>query len=210
MFELFKNIDETNKINILRELDSNTLSYVKNKKILSSFQKDNFICIVLSGNIQIIKNDIGGNRILIEDLHQDDIFGSITANISSDEYEIITKEDSTVMVIDIDHILRNNNETFMYNIFLKNLLNFFYQKIIEFNNRIEIITNMTIRNKLLAYFKTMAKNNNGRFFILPFSYSELANYLVMNRSAMSRELRHLKDEGLIEIKGKKIKLLYNN
>lgn len=210
MFELFKNIDETSKINILRELDGNTLSYTKNKKILSSFQKDDFVCIILSGNIQVIKNDVSGNRLVIEDLHKDDIFGSITANISSDEYEIITKEDSTIIVIEFDHILRNNNLNPMYSIFLKNLLEILYQKITEFNNRIEIITNMTIRNKLLAYFKLMTKNNNGRFFILPFSYSELANYLATNRSAMTRELKHLKDEGLIEIKGKKIKLLYYN
>ena len=210
MFELFKNIDETSKINILRELDGNTLSYTKNKKILSSFQKDDFVCIILSGNIQVIKNDVSGNRLVIEDLHKDDIFGSITANISSDEYEIITKEDSTIIVIEFDHILRNNNLNSMYSIFLKNLLEILYQKITEFNNRIEIITNMTIRNKLLAYFKLMTKNNNGRFIILPFSYSELANYLATNRSAMTRELKHLKDEGLIEIKGKKIKLLYYN
>ena len=210
MFELFKNIDETSKINILRELDGNILSYTKNKKILSSFQKDDFVCIVLSGNVQVIKNDISGNRLVIEDLHKNDIFGSITANISNDEYEIITKDDSTVIVIEFDHILRNNNLNPMYSIFLKNLLEILYQKITEFNNRIEIITNMTIRNKLLAYFKLMTKNNNGRFFILPFSYSELANYLATNRSAMTRELKHLKDEGLIEIKGKKIKLLYYN
>ena len=210
MLELFKNIDEVSKINILRELYSNTLSYKKNQKILSSFQKDDIICIVLSGNIQIIKNDISGNRVIIEDLHQNDIFGSISANISNDEYEIITKEDSIVTVIEIDHILRNNSKDPMYSIFLKNLLEIFYQKITEFNNRIEIITNMTIRNKLLAYFKLMTKNNNLRFFMLPFSYSELANYLAMNRSAMARELKHLKDEGLIEVKGKRIKLLYYN
>ena len=210
MLELFKNIDENSKINILRQLDGNTLSYAKNMKILSSFQKDDIVCIVLSGNIQVIKNDISGNRIVIEDLHQDDIFGSISANISSDEYEIITKEDSSVIVIEFDHILRNNNNDYVYSIFLKNLLEILYQKITEFNNRLEIISNMTIRNKLLAYFKLMTKNNNGRFFILPFSYSELANYLATNRSAMSRELKALKDEGFIEVKGKRIKLLYYN
>lgn len=210
MFELFKGIDESSKINILRQLDGNTLSYTKNKKILSSFQKDDIVCIVLSGNVQVIKNDVSGNRIVIEDLHKDDIFGSISANISSDEYEIITKEDSSVIVIEFDHILGYNNENLMYSIFLKNLLEILYKKITDFNNRIEIISNMTIRNKLLAYFKLMTKNNNGRFLILPFNYSELANYLAVNRSAMSRELKHLKDEGLIEIKGKRIKLLYYN
>ena len=92
-------------------------------------------------------------------------------------------------------------------IFLKNLLKVFYQKIKEFNNRIEILTNKTIRDKLLAYFNIMSRNNN-RIIYLPFSYSDLAYYLAINRSAMTREMKLLKEEGLIEVKGRKIKLLY--
>mgnify|MGYP003571290855 CR=1 FL=1 len=210
MFELFNGIIEADKIRILREIDGNTLLYKKGNRILSSFKNDDIVCIVLSGHIQIIKNDFNGNTILIEELYKDDIFGSISANISSDEYEIITKDDSEIIVIEFDHIINNNSNLDSYNRFLKNLLQVFYKRINEFNNRIEIITNMTIRNKLLAYFKLMTKNNNLRFFILPFNYSDLANYLAINRSAMSRELKALKEEGLIEIKGKRIKLLYYN
>ena len=210
MFELFDGIDEVNKIKILRQIDGNTLLYKKGNKILSSFKNDDIICVILSGHIQIIRIDYNGNRMVIKDLYKNDIFGSISANISSDEYEIITKEDSEIIVIEYDHIIGNNNGDMAYNKFLKNIMAIFYQRIIEFNNRIEIITNMSIRNKLLAYFKLMTKNNNLRFFILPFSYSELANYLAVNRSAMSREIKALKDEGLIEIKGKRIKLLYYN
>ena len=210
MLELFKDIDEDNKIKILRQIDGNILFYRKGNKILSSYRNDNIICVVVSGHIQIIKSDFNGNMVVIRDLYKDDIFGSISANISRDEYEIISKEDSEVMVIEYDHIIRNNNHDLAYIVFLKNVMDVFYKKIKSFNDRIEIITNMSIRNKLLAYFKLMTKNNNLRFFMLPYSYSELANYLAVNRSAMARELKHLKDEGLIEIKGKRIKLLYYN
>lgn len=210
MLELFEGIDNASKIKILKELDSNFLVYKKNSRILSSFKNDNIICIILSGHIQIIKNNFNGNTTVINDLSKNDVFGSISANISSDEYEIIAKEDSEVIVIEFDHVIKGNNNDCEYNKFLKNLLQVFYQKISEFNNHMEIISNMTIRNKLLAYFKLMAKKNNLKFLILPFSYSDLANYLMVNRSAMSRELKALKDEGLIEIKGRKIKLLYYN
>lgn len=210
MIELFDNIDEANKIKILKQLDGNSLGYKKNQRILSSYKNDDIVCIILSGHIQIIKNDYSGNVTVIEDLHENDVFGSISANISSDECEIITKEDSEIIVIEFTHIIKNNTNNPEYTQFLKNLVQVLYQKITEFNNRIEIITNMTIRNKLLAYFKLMTKNNNLRFFILPFSYSDLASYLAINRSAMSRELKILKDEGLIEIKGRRIKLLYYN
>ena len=204
MNELFNNIDEQVKNNILKELEVYTRTYEKNKRILSSVKNDDIICILISGHIQIVKNDANGNIIIIEDIYDNQIFGSISANISSSDYEIITKEESTIIIIELDNIIKySDNITF-----IKNISEILYKKIKEFNNRIEILTNKTIRNKLLAYFNITAKNNN-RIIYLPFTYSELADYLAINRSAMSRELKLLKEEKLIEIKGRKIKLLYS-
>ena len=203
MNELFKNIDEASKIKILQALETYTRKYKKNEIILSSVKNEDIICIILSGHIEIIKNDVSGNRSVIEDINEGEIFGSISANISSSDYEIITKEDSEIIIMELDNIIKYSDNQ----IFLKNLLQVFYNKIKEFNNRIEILTNKTIRDKLLAYFNIMSRNNN-RIIYLPFSYSDLAYYLAINRSAMAREMKLLKEEGLIEVKGRKIKLLY--
>ena len=203
MNELFKNIEEYDKIRILQELEAYTRKYEKNKIILSSVKNDDIICILLSGHVQIIKNDIEGNVTIIEDIIDNGIFGSISANISSPDYEIRTKEESSIIIIELDNIIKYTDNP----ILLKNLINILYQNIKEFNNRIEILTNKTIRDKLLAYFNITSKNTN-RIIYLPFSYSELAEYLSINRSAMAREIKLLKEEGMIEIKGRKIKLLY--
>lgn len=208
MDELFKNINEANKIKLLQELETFTRKYKKNDIILSSVKNDNIICIVTEGHIQIIKNDFNGNEIIIEDIKQGEIFGSISANIFNTDYDITTKEDSEIIIIELSNILAFNKETDYYNIFVKNLIQILYDKNRELNNRIEILTNKTIRDKLLAYFKIMSKNNNSKIIYLPFSYSNLADYLAINRSAMAREMKTLRDEGLIETKGKKIKLLY--
>ncbi len=81
-------------------------------------------------------------------------------------------------------------------------------KLNEKNERIQILTKKTIRNRLLEYF-SMAKTKSGSNNIyLPFSFMALADYLGVDRSAMSRELGYLKEEGFIEIKGKRIKLTY--
>ena len=75
----------------------------------------------------------------------------------------------------------------------------------------EILTNKTIRNKLLAYFKIMSRKNNSRVIYLPYNYTDLADYLAIDRSAMYRELKNLKEEGLIEVKNKRITLnTYND
>jgi len=62
----------------------------------------------------------------------------------------------------------------------------------------------------LSYFEIMSTRNNSKTIYLPFGFSELADYLAVNRSALMREIKSLKEEGFIESKNKKIRLLYYN
>ena len=78
---------------------------------------------------------------------------------------------------------------------------------IKLNTRIELLTKKNIRDKLLTYFNILSSNKLSKTFLLPFSLTDLADYLSVDRSAMMRELSHLKKEGIIEKKGRKIKLL---
>lgn len=210
MNELFYNIDIKQKLKLLKDLEANTFIFKKNNIILSSVKQENIICILVSGHLQIIKTDYEGNRTIIEDLAENSVFGSITSSISNTEYDILTKEDSKIIVIDFNEIITyNESKTNYFNQFLKNLLLIMSDKIKKNNERIEILTNKTIRDKLLVYFKKNTNGGNNRTLYLPFTLSDLADYLAVNRSAMSRELKNLKEEGFIEIKGKKIKLLYD-
>ena len=99
MNDLFNNITEVNKEKILKSLESNTLHFKKNTAILSSIKKYNIICIVLEGYLQIIKTDYNGDRTIIEELYDNDIFGSRISSISNDEYSVMTKEDSKIIII---------------------------------------------------------------------------------------------------------------
>lgn len=209
MNNLFLNITPRNIARILQSLEANSNFYKKNSSILKDVKKDNFICIVIDGYLQIIKNDYNGNKIVIEKLEKNSIFGTLISPLSNEEYEVVTKEDSKLVIIDFNSIIINNEiNSNVYNQFLKNILNIMAIKIKEYNERIEILANKTIRNKLLAYFKITSKKSKSKIIYLPFNFSELADYLVVDRCAMSRELKNLKDDGLIEVEGKKIKLFY--
>lgn len=209
MNNLFLNITPRNIAKILQSLEANSNFYKKNSSILKDVKKDNFICIVIDGYLQIIKNDYNGNKIVIEKLEKNSIFGTLISPLSNEEYEVVTKEDSKLVIIDFNSIIINNEiNSNVYNQFLKNILNIMAIKIKEYNERIEILANKTIRNKLLAYFKIASKKSKSKIIYLPFNFSELADYLVVDRCAMSRELKNLKDDGLIEVEGKKIKLFY--
>lgn len=206
MDELFYGITNREKEKILASLEANTLCFKKNMTILGSVKQENIIGIILEGHIQIIKTDYNGNRTIMEELFEDDIFGSLISSIKNNEYSILTKEDSKIIIIYFDEIVNNDLNYNYFNQFLKNLLKIITKKINNNNDRMEILTNKTIRNKLLAYFRIMSRKNNSKVIYLPYNYTDLADYLAIDRSAMYRELKNLKEEGLVEIKNKRITL----
>ena len=211
MDELFYEINAREKEKILAYLEANTLSFKKNMTILGSVKQENIISIVVNGHLQIVKTDYNGNRTIMEELFENDIFGTTISSINNDEYSIITKDDSKIIIIYFNEILNNDLNYSYFNQFLKNLLKIITKKINSNNDRMEILTNKTIRNKLLAYFRIMSKKNNSRVIYLPYNYIDLADYLAIDRSAMYRELKNLKEEGLIEVKNKRITLnTYND
>jgi len=209
MVNLFANITNRNKEKLLRILEANTHTFKKNCQVLTSVKWDNIIGIVEAGYMQIIRTDYNGNRTIIEELSEGSIFGTNLSSLKNIEYEIITKEQTTLITIEYNNIISEANRRFSsYNQFIKNLLEIMNIKINEKNERINILTKKTIRDKLLEYFKIMSKKSGSKNIYLMLNYTELADYLAVDRCAMSRELSNLKYEGFIKKEGKKITLLY--
>jgi len=203
---LFQNITNREREKLLKLLETNTLSYKKNTVILSN-TTDDMIGVILEGYAQIIRTDYEGNRTIIEDLESGNIFGNTLSSLNTNEYNIISKEDTKILFIDYYSIIHYHDTHYpYYNQFIKNLLEITTQIIKEKNERIAILTKKTIRDKLLEYFNITSKKHGSKTIYLPFSYTDLADYLAVDRSAMSRELKYLKEEGFIETKGRKIKL----
>ena len=207
MNRLFKKISVNQERKLLHLLETSILYFKKDNTILST-AKDNIIGIILEGHAQIIRTDYNGNRTIIEELEEEDIFGSFISSLTSDECEIVTKEDTKVLIIDYERILEDNYNQPYYNQFVKNLLEITTNIIDEKNDRIEILTKKTIRDKLLEYFNIYSRKHGTHIIYLPFSLTDFADYLAVDRSAMSRELKNLKDEGFIEQDGRKIVLKY--
>ena len=208
MRKLFKKISEKDQNKLLKLLETSVLNYKKDTTILS-LVKENIIGIILYGNAQIIRTDYNGNRTIIEKLEEESVFGTAISSLSTDECMIVTKEDTKILVIDYDLIISSGNNNFpYYNQFIKNLLEITTNIIYEKNDRIEILTKKSIRDKLLEYFNIYSKRHGTKIIYIPFSYTDLADYLAVDRSAMSREISYLKEEGFIEKKGRRITLLY--
>lgn len=206
MNELFKNITEKEQEKILNNIKSYTYNFNKNTIIPKDIINNNSICIIIQGTININKLEYNGNNQTIDILTTNNIFSPYFTPIQEDDYYLQTEEQTKITIINLETILNNELNNKYYHQLLKNIINIFSNKMLDINKRLEIISNKTIRNKLLSYFKQQAKKYNSTTIYLPFSYTNLANYLCIDRSAMNRELKHLKEEKQIEIKGKKIKI----
>ncbi len=208
MNNLFANISNQNLEKLLKLLRADTFTCKKGVS-LSYLINDNFVGIVLEGYLEVIKRDYEGHRSIIETLEPMQVFGTTISSLNSPDYDIETILDSKIILIDYNNILNfleKGNHS--YQKFLTNLLVIVTNKISEKNERITILTQKSIRNKLLEYFKITSLKNNSRHIYITTTYTELAEYLAVDRSAMSRELKNLQNEGFIDIKNKKITLLY--
>ena len=209
MIKLFDNISIKEKNKLINYLEGLFFNFKKNADI-SKTLKDNIIGIIISGSAKIVYTDYNGNKLVIEELYEDDIFGSNLSYLYNKEYEVLASEDTTVLVFDYDFIIKNKLNTDYFNTFLKNIIIIFNDKIRKKNDRLQIISKKTIRDKLLEYFDIESSLHGSSIIYLTTSFSELADFLAIDRSAMHRELKNLKDEGIIDVKGKKITLLYRH
>ncbi len=209
MTDLFQNINEKNIEKLKRFLRSITNKYPKNVNILSNVNRDNYISIIEKGTIQLIQTDYNGNNNIIEELKEGEILSSITSFIQSEEVICLTKEETTITHIDFNQITNDDIiRSEFYIVFIKNLMKLLTEEVNKKNKRIQLLTKHTTRDKLLEYFKILSKEKKSKTFLIPISYTELANYLSVDRSAMTREISYLKEDGLIKINKHKITLLY--
>lgn len=205
---LFENIPQEELDNFLKSLKADTFTCKKNVSILHLLNSNSMIGIVIEGYLEIIKIDYNGNKQIIESIDQNNLLDTNLA-IKGTDYDIVPLEESKIVLIDYQNILNYSDKAnIFYQSFLINLLNIVSAKITEKNERIQILTQKTIRNKILEYFKIISAKNKSKHIYLPKTFTYLAEYLGVDRSAMTRELKNLKDEGFIQIKGKKITLLY--
>ena len=190
-------------------LEVHIYKFNKNEEILPTIKSGNIIGIIMEGSAQIVFIEYNGNEIIMENLYKDSVFGTNMSATNIENCQIIAKETTEVLVIDYNKLINPNNiKHLYYNVFLANLFNIINIKFRERNERIRILEKKQIRDKLLEFFEIEYKKNRSKYITLPFSLKDLADYIAANRSAMFREIKHLKDDKLIEIRGKRITLLY--
>ena len=204
----YQNIEKEELNKLLSSLQSNTLFYKSNQTIAYSIGNREIIGIIDEGTANLVRYDYDGKRSILEEMDDEDIFSDLFLSTESGEISVIATSDCKVTFIEYNELLElaKKNSTALQ--IINNLIQLMASKIVKKNERIELLTTRSIRNKLLNYFELQAKKNNSKSFNLNYSYTDLADYLSVDRSAMMRELKNLKEDRLITDTNKKITILY--
>ncbi len=184
--------------------------FVKDEIVTTYIEKRNQLCIVLSGEVDLIRYDVNGNKTIISHFVTDDVFGEVfyPAN-TNNELFAIARKNSEVLFYTYDSLLtkcRRNCD--FHKTLTSSLSELFLNNIVELNLRIELLTKRSTRSKILSYFDILSKGSLRKTFTLPYTYTDLADFLSVDRSAMMREFKLLIDDGFIKKNGSKITLLY--
>ncbi len=185
-------------------------NFNKGEVITNYIAKRHQLCILLSGEAELVRYDFNGNKNIVEHFSSNDVFGEIFYSVSTNnELFVEARQNSCVLFFIYDDVkVKCKNNCDFHEKLLLNLPELFLNEIIDLNMRIELLSKRTIREKLLGYFNIVSTKNMSKSFKIPFSLTDLADYLSIDRSAMMRELKSLKDEGFIEKSGNRITLLY--
>lgn len=184
--------------------------FLKHETITTYIQKRNQICIMINGTADLIRFDLNGNKDIVDKFNSNDIFGEAFYPVhTNNELTVIATTDCDILFFLYNNIYEKCKQNCKFHTTLSaSLLELTLKNSVHQNTRIEVLSKRTIREKLLTYFSILSSKDFSKSFTLPFSLTNLADYLSVDRSAMMRELKNLVDEGFISKNGNKIKLLY--
>ena len=207
-----RNFDIDNFVNKLQAncKISEIKEFQADEVITTFLMRRNQFCILLEGEAQLITFDKDGNKKILYYYKKNDIFGEALFKIYMDrELFVLAKKKCKVLFYPYD-IAETCTQNCLYHIeVLRNFPDLILHNIAEQNFRIILLTHKGVRDKLLTYFRTLSVENNSKTFYFPFSLTVLADYLMIERTSMMRELKKLKDEKYIKKNKNQITLLKN-
>lgn len=176
--------------------------FVKGSLILAAGEETRSIGIMLSGQAFVYKDDILGRRSVLTVLSPADMFAEsfLCAGITSSPVTVEAGDDCDVLLIPFERIIKTCGSCCAHhNALIENMLGIIARKNMALSDKIDHIAKKTTKQKLASYLLLQAAEN-GLEFSLPFDRQGLADYLCVNRSALSRELSRISDEGILSFK----------
>lgn len=198
---LFSGISREDLSGMLQCLGARSVSYEKGRTVFLEGDPALWVGVVLTGEVQILREDLDGNRSILAAAGPGQLFGEVFACAQLDRLPVtvIASADSRILQLACRRIIETCSQSCIFHSqLIHNLLKIVARKNLMLNQKIDFISRRTTREKFMAYLTAQAKAADSRIFSIPYNRQELADYLGVERSAMSAELGKLKKEGTID------------
>lgn len=200
---LFQGISPEELPELLHCLKGETRSYERGNIVYHRGDMVNAMGIVLSGSVSIENDDVWGNKSILDRIGPGQVFAETYACIPDEPLMIgiVAMEPTEILFLNMNRMLNLcTNACGFHGRLLRNLLSVSLQKNLNLSRRIFHTSSKSIRGRLLSYLSYQANRTGSCEFEIPFSRQQLADYLSVDRSALSKELGKMQKEGLLRVK----------
>ncbi len=201
---LFDGIAAADLEALLSCLKNFVCTYKKGSFLLLDQGQVQHVGIVLSGAVHMLKEDVWGNQTLVTYLGPGELFGesfALQKNTKS-HASFLAAQDTRVLFLSLQNLLHPCPKHCPFHILLTtNMFHLLGEKTVQLLEKIEVTSKGSLREKILAYLSLQAQKQESKYITVPLSRTEMAQFLQSNRSAMTRELAAMRDEGLIDFDG---------
>jgi len=208
---LFAGLREEQFAEALQHFDAHTRRYQKGEYLHYAGNALTRFGLVLQGGVQVYRDDIGGNRQILANVSPGETFGESMCLLKVEEQpiSIAAIQDSKILWMKTDWMsaVCASCTPFRHQL-MHRFLSMLAERTLIMNDRIQILSKNSLRAKLITFFSQCAHKYGGDRFVIPFDRADMAAYLGVDRSALSRELSKMKAEGLIDYDKNRFTLLH--
>lgn len=208
--KLFAGLENEEIISMLSCLGAKLRTYKKGEYVLRQGEYLSNVFILVEGNLHIQNDDYWGNHSILREISPGEMFGEsyIAPESGALLNDVVAITDSTVIFFDLKKIIGTCSSACpFHNKAVQNLFFAIAEKNRKLVQKMGHISKRSTREKLISFLSEEAKKHNSSNFTIPFNRQQLADYLSVDRSAMSKELCKLRDEGLLEFDRNSFRLL---
>ena len=182
-------------------IGGHTISVTKGQSVYREGDPATHVGMVLSGAVRLVREDFYGNRSIVAHIGPAELFGETyaCAGIAALPVSVVADEDSALLLMDCRRITVScSNACAFHSRIVFNLLKLVATKNLVYDQKIQITSKRTTREKLMTYLLNQAKLQKTNSFTIPYDRQELADYLEVDRSGLSSEISKLRREGILE------------
>ena len=207
---LFDGIDMENLSEMLGCIGGRTIQAARGQAVCREGEPATHVGMVLSGAVRLVREDYYGNRSIVAHIGPGELFGETyaCAGVASLPISVVADEDSTLLLMDCRRITTTcSHACAFHSRIIFNLLRLVAEKNLVYDQKIQVTSKRSTREKLMTYLLNQAKLQGSNTFRIPYDRQELADYLEVDRSGLSSEISKLRKEGILQSEKNQFTLL---